>query len=88
MVAAMTSGRILTFIGDVSRTSNALKSIQASREGRDVSFETRYANLMPTDRNGSIWNQPTSRPQKTVARIPNSVGMRRPCSKIIPSHCE
>ena len=36
MVAAMTSGRILTFIGDVSRTSNALKSIQASREGRDV----------------------------------------------------
>jgi ABC-type multidrug transport system fused ATPase/permease subunit len=39
MVAAMTSGRILTFIGDVSRTSNALKSIQASREGCDLSYK-------------------------------------------------
>lgn len=48
-LATMTSGRILTFVGDVSRTSNALKAIQVTTLIRATgpSAESKQCALRP-----------------------------------------
>ena len=84
LLATMTSGRILTFVGDVSRTSNALNAIQVRSLPSDLPNH-QLTPMTTRHRNGWIWNQPTSRQANWPEKRPERTSLF--CRRAARSSC-